>query len=87
MPPVVDLDFAPITEVMPPGAYTASGPTGQQRQKYRHDPATVANRVLAVARGMAPADVAPTVEHVPGVERVRENTDVFAGTATAPQDP
>ena len=84
---MVDLDFAPITEVMPPGAYTASGPTGQQRQKYRHDPATVANHVLAVARGMAPADVAPTVKHVPGVGRARENTDVSAGPATTPQDP
>jgi beta-N-acetylhexosaminidase len=84
---VVDLDFAPIAHVIAPGAYAANGPTGQQRQKYRHDPATVANHVLAVARGMAPAEVATTVKHFPGLGRVRENTDVFADTATTPQDP
>ncbi len=84
---MVDLDFAPIAEVMPPGAYAANAPTGQQRQKYSHDPATVPNHVLAFARGMAPADVATAVKHFPGLGRVRGNTDIFADTATTPQDP
>lgn len=86
----VNLNFAPVLDVVPPGTDAQNEPIGALRRGYGHDPATVSAHGLAFARGMADAGIATTVKHFPGLGRVRGNTDVTAAVVdavTTPSDP
>ncbi|HXQ96453.1 MAG TPA: glycoside hydrolase family 3 N-terminal domain-containing protein [Candidatus Acidoferrales bacterium] len=86
----VNLDLAPVADVVPPGTDAENEPIGQLQREYGHDPATAGSHVFAFSRGMAQAGVATTVKHFPGLGRVRGNTDFTGGvtdTVTTPRDP
>jgi beta-N-acetylhexosaminidase len=86
----VNLDFAPVMDVVPPGTDDENQPIGVLHRGYGHDPATVASHGTAFIRGLSAAGVATTAKHFPGLGRVTGNTDDVAGvvddvtTATDP---
>jgi len=86
----VNMNFAPVADVVPAGTEARNAPIGQLQREYGHDPATVRSHVFAFIRGMAQAGVTTTVKHFPGLGRVQGNTD-FTGavvdTVTTPTDP
>jgi beta-N-acetylhexosaminidase len=71
----VNLDFAPVADVVPPGTDAQNAPIGQLKREYGHDPAAVASHVAEFIRGMQAAGVATTAKHFPGLGRVAGNTD------------
>lgn len=75
----VNLDFAPVMDVVPPGADSTNLPIGALQREYGHDPATVGSHGAAVVRGMAQAGIPTTLKHFPGLGRVVGNTDTVAG--------
>jgi beta-N-acetylhexosaminidase len=86
----VNLDFAPVMDVVPPGTDDQNQPIGVLRRAYGHDPATVASHGRAFIQGMTSAGVATTAKHFPGLGRVVGNTDDVAGVIddeTTPTDP
>jgi beta-N-acetylhexosaminidase len=86
----VNLDLAPIMDVVPPGTAPRNQPIGALLREFGSDPETVAAHGVAFIRGMQQAGVAATAKHFPGLGRVTGNTDVTAGVTdlvTAPGDP
>ena len=86
----VNLDFAPVMDVVPAGTEAQNEPIGVLHREFGHDPATVARHGEAFIRGMAAAGIATTAKHFPGLGRVRGNTDNVAGvfdTVTIARDP
>ena len=71
----VNLNFAPVLDVVPPGTDAQNAPIGALRRGYGHDPATVSVQAIAFMRGMADAGIATTGKHFPGLGRVTGNTD------------
>ena len=74
----VNLNFAPVLDVVPPGTDAQNAPIGALQRGYGHDPATVSAHALAFMRGMADAGIATTGKHFPGLGRVTGNTDFTA---------
>jgi beta-N-acetylhexosaminidase len=74
----VNVDLAPVADVVPPGTDAQNAPIGQLQREYGHDPATVASHVVAFVNGMTAAGVVSTAKHFPGLGRVAGNTD-FTG--------
>ena len=74
----VNLDLAPVADVVPPGTDAPNAPIGQLKREYGHDPSTAAEHVAAFIAGMEQAGVATTAKHFPGLGRVVGNTD-FTG--------
>src|SRR6266566_2246008 len=60
----VNLNFAPVLDVVPPGTDAQNAPIGALRRGYGHDPATVSAHAIA-----------STGKHFPGLGRVTGNTD------------
>ena len=86
----VNLDFAPVMDVVPPGGDAANQPIGALQREYGHDPATVGSHGAAVVVGMAQAGIPTTLKHFPGLGRVVGNTDTVAAvvdTTTTADDP
>ncbi len=86
----VNLDFAPVSDVVPPGADATNQPIGALRREYGHDPRTAGSHAAAFVAGMTEAGVATTVKHFPGLGRVANNTDFSAGViddVTTTSDP
>jgi beta-N-acetylhexosaminidase len=86
----VNLNLAPVMDVVPPGTDQQNAPIGALGREFGHDPGTVAAHGVAFLRGMAEAGLATTAKHFPGLGRVRGNTDFSSGvvdTVTTPQDP
>lgn len=86
----VNLDFAPVMDVVPPGTDEQNQPIGVLHREFGHDPATVAVHGRAFIQGMTSAGVATTAKHFPGLGRVAGNTDDVAGVVddrTTPTDP
>jgi len=79
----VNLDFAPVADVVPPGGDAGNEPIGVLEREYGHDPLTVGSHAAAFVTGMADAGVATTAKHFPGLGRVVGNTDVTAGVVDA----
>ena len=75
----VNLNFAPVMDVVPPGTDAENQPIGVLKRGYGHDPATVAEHGVAFLQGMQSAGVATTAKHFPGLGRVVGNTDFTAG--------
>ncbi len=74
----VNLNFAPVLDVVPPGTDAQNEPIGALRRGYGHDPATVSAHAVAFMRGMDGAGIATTGKHFPGLGRVTGNTDFTA---------
>ena len=86
----VNLNFAPVLDVVPPGTDAQNQPIGALQRGYGHDPATVSAHALAFMRGMEDAGIATTGKHFPGLGRVAGNTDVTAAVVddvTTASDP
>ena len=86
----VNLNFAPVLDVVPPGTDAQNEPIGVLQRGYGHDPATVSAHGLAFMSGMDDAGVATTAKHFPGLGRVKGNTDFTAtvvDTETTSTDP
>ncbi|MDP9269635.1 MAG: glycoside hydrolase family 3 protein [Chloroflexota bacterium] len=86
----VNLDLAPVADVVPPGTDDQNAPIGQLDREYGHDPATVASHVAAFIAGMRAAGVGTTAKHFPGLGRVAGNTDYTSSvvdTVTTRHDP
>jgi beta-N-acetylhexosaminidase len=86
----VNLNFAPVLGVVPPGTDSENAPIGQLEREFGSDPATVASHGTAFIRGMTAAGVTTTAKHFPGLGRVRGNTDDTAqvvDSVTTSDDP
>ena len=74
----INLNFAPVLDVVPPATDAQNQPIGALQRGYGHDPATVSAHALAFMRGMEDAGIATTGKHFPGLGRVTGNTDFTA---------
>jgi beta-N-acetylhexosaminidase len=74
----VNLNFAPVMDVVPAGTESQNQPIGALQREYGSDPTTVANHGVAFLTGMQEAGVDPTAKHFPGLGRVEGNTDFAA---------
>jgi beta-N-acetylhexosaminidase len=74
----INLNFAPVADVVPPGTDAQNAPIGQLKREFGHDPATVASHVAAFIEGMQEAGIATSAKHFPGLGRVVGNTDFTA---------
>ena len=86
----VNLDFAPVMDVVPPGSEDQNEPIGVLHREFGSDATTVASHGAAFIGGMSAAGVATTAKHFPGLGRVVGNTDDVADvvdTVTTPTDP
>lgn len=86
----VNLDFAPVADVVPKGTERDNAPIGRLHREYGSDPTTVARSVAAFIDGMEASGVATTAKHFPGLGRVTANTDFASGVVdsiTTPDDP
>jgi beta-N-acetylhexosaminidase len=79
----INLDLAPVADVVPPGTDAQNAPIGKLKRAFGHDPATVSSHVGAFIAGMQRAGVATTAKHFPGLGRVVGNTDFKAGVVDA----
>ncbi len=74
----VNLNLAPVMDVVPPGTADQNAPIGMLQREYGDQPGTVAVHGVAFIGGMRAAGVATTAKHFPGLGRVRGNTDFTA---------
>jgi beta-N-acetylhexosaminidase len=74
----VNLNFAPVLDVVPPGTDAQNEPIGALKRGYGHDPATVSAHAIGFMRGMDSAGITTTGKHFPGLGRVTGNTDFTA---------
>jgi beta-N-acetylhexosaminidase len=79
----VNLDLAPVMDVVPPGTAGANQPIGALQREFGFSPDTVAAHGTAFIRGMRQSGVATTAKHFPGLGRVVGNTDFTAGVVDA----
>jgi len=75
----VNLDLAPVMDVVPPGTAGANQPIGALQREFGFSPDTVAAHGTAFIRGMRQSGVATTAKHFPVLGRVVGNTDFTAG--------
>src|SRR5207237_10268959 len=78
----VNMDFAPVMDVVPPGFDAQNQPIGALQREYGHDPATAGSHATAFLQAMRQAGVAVTAKHFPGLGRVTGNTDYTTATDT-----
>ena len=85
----INLNFAPVMDVVPPGTDSQNQPIGALQREYGHDPTTAGSHGTAFLRGMRQSGVAVTLKHFPGLGRVAGNTDFTTATdtTTTPFDP
>jgi beta-N-acetylhexosaminidase len=86
----VNLDLAPVMDVVPEATASANAPIGALDREFGYDPVTNGTHGVAFIQGMAQAGVAATAKHFPGLGRVAGNTDFTSGvtdTVTTPDDP
>ena len=86
----INLDFAPVFDVVPPGADKTNKAIGALRREYGHDPGAAGSHAAAFIGGMTRAGVATTAKHFPGLGRVAGNTDFTAAVVddtTSAADP
>ena len=86
----VNLNLAPVMDVVPRGTAAANQPVGQLQREFGFSPAAVAAHGVAFIRGIRQSGVATTAKHFPGLGRVVGNTDFTAGVVdpvTTADDP
>jgi beta-N-acetylhexosaminidase len=86
----VNLDLAPVLDVVPAATQEQNQPIGILDREYGDEPETVAVHGVAFIQGMRQAGIATTAKHFPGLGRVIGNTDFSANvvdTVTTSSDP
>jgi len=86
----VNMNFAPVMDVVPKGFSDENLPIGYWKREFGHTPTRVANHGVSFLRGMRDAGVAPTLKHFPGLGRVTANTDYtrrVVDSVTTAEDP
>ncbi|NEK85007.1 glycoside hydrolase family 3 protein [Blastococcus saxobsidens] len=71
----LNVNLAPVADVVPAGSEPGNEPIGAVDRQYGSTAAEVARAAAAVADGLAAHDVVPTLKHFPGLGRVQQNTD------------
>lgn len=74
----VNLNLAPVADVVPASLGRNNAPIGRFDREFGHTPATVTSHSNAFAAGFAQSDVLATLKHFPGLGNVRGNTDTTA---------
>jgi beta-N-acetylhexosaminidase len=74
----VNLDLAPVMDVVPAGTAASNAPIGALEREFGSDPASVGAHGVAFIQGMSEAGVATVAKHFPGLGRVTGNTDFAA---------
>ncbi|WP_234534454.1 glycoside hydrolase family 3 N-terminal domain-containing protein [Streptomyces shenzhenensis] len=74
----LDLNLAPVADVVPAGLGTRNAPIGHFYREYGHTPAVVTSHTGAFAAGFRTAGVMTTFKHFPGLGQVIGNTDTTA---------
>ncbi|MGD1216823.1 glycoside hydrolase family 3 N-terminal domain-containing protein [Streptomyces krungchingensis] len=74
----VNLNLAPVADVVPESLGTANAPIGRYDREFGHTAATVAPHSEAFLAGSAQSGVLATLKHFPGLGSVRDNTDTTA---------
>jgi beta-glucosidase-like glycosyl hydrolase len=75
----VNLNLAPVADVVPAGTERGNAPIGYYRRHYGNTAATMTPIVQTVMDGMAAHGVTSTLKHFPGLGFVRDNTDTTPG--------
>jgi beta-N-acetylhexosaminidase len=86
----VNLDLAPVMDVVPAATAASNAPIGALDREYGADPAVNGAHGAAFIKGMAAAGVMTVAKHFPGLGRVTGNTDFTAGVVdnvTTADDP
>ncbi|WP_409331734.1 glycoside hydrolase family 3 N-terminal domain-containing protein [Trujillonella humicola] len=85
----INLDLAPVVDVVPAGTEQRNRPIGYYGRQYGSTAAAVVPAAGAVVDGLAAHGVTSTIKHFPGLGRVEGNTDESSGvtdTVTAADD-
>ncbi|TDW19060.1 glycoside hydrolase family 3 N-terminal domain-containing protein [Kribbella kalugense] len=75
----VNVDLAPVADVVPSSLKSKNPPIGQLNREYGDTPQEAGQGVQAFVQGMRKAGIATSVKHFPGLGRVSGNTDFAAG--------
>jgi beta-N-acetylhexosaminidase len=75
----VNVDLAPVADVVPSSLKSQNAPIGSLDREYGNTPEEVGPSVQAFVEGMKQAGVMTSVKHFPGLGRVRGNTDFSSG--------
>ena len=75
----INLNLAPVADVVPAGTEHDNAPIGFYDRQYGSTAAAVAEDAGTVVDGLAHAGVTATLKHFPGLGRVRGNPDTQAG--------
>jgi beta-N-acetylhexosaminidase len=71
----VNLDLAPVMDVVPQGTAASNAPIGALDREFGFNPVTNGEHGTAFIQGMAAAGVTSVAKHFPGLGRVTGNTD------------
>jgi beta-N-acetylhexosaminidase len=74
----LNLNLAPVADVVPASLGTKNGPIGHYYREYGHTAATVTSHTNAFAAGFKQSGVMTTLKHFPGLGQVIGNTDTTA---------
>jgi beta-N-acetylhexosaminidase len=86
----VNLNLAPVVDVVPAGSERANAPIGYHHRQYGGTAAEVTRAAGTIVDGLAAGGVTATLKHFPGLGRVQANTDDSAevvDTVTTARDP
>jgi beta-N-acetylhexosaminidase len=86
----VNLDLAPVMDVVPAATAAGNAPIGALMRDYGASPQSAGQHGTAFIQGMAEAGVATVAKHFPGLGRVTGNTDFTANVTdnvTTADDP
>ncbi len=86
----VDVDLAPVADVVPADLTAVNQPIARYGRGFGSDPAAVSSHVSAFVTGMREGGTATAVKHFPGLGQVVGNTDVtgdVTDTRTTRHDP
>jgi beta-N-acetylhexosaminidase len=84
----VNLDLAPVMDVVPSASASSNAPVGALQREFGHTPQGTGAHGVAFIRGMKQAGVATTAKHFPGLGQVVGNTDFTSevvDTTTGPK--
>lgn len=79
----IDLNLAPVADVVPTSLGRTNEPIGALRRGYGPRAAVVSRKTVALIAGMHAGGTATSVKHFPGLGRVRGNTDTRARVVDA----
>ncbi len=80
----VDLNLAPVADVVPESIGSANEPVGALGRGYGPDAGAASEHVAAYVAGMADAGVASAVKHFPGLGKVHGKTPTSPAASWTP---